>query len=276
MSWKISNSTEQTRLEKLFASHGIDFTNPGFYDLPAFMKAERADHRFLENYARYVEARSYTDEYLEAAKGRVEVTASVLEAIVAEDGRKGACVDVSGMLGRMLDELGVWNYVAKSTLTAEFPASSGLGPSYFWAVDFGNFVAPHAIVVAPPFAVVDLTAKHQSYHANQAKYLSSPILAEEWVPATWKPEDIANVAVLNDLRTRGIAFNGFLERHYGAMLERMGVFPARAVSLTDAQLKYVIIAVGATDEPLKGITGYKPCGRTALEIFEKDVMPQLA
>jgi len=273
--WRLSNSAEQIRLEKLFASIGIDFTQPGFYDLPPFLKAERADPRFLENYARYVEARAYTDEELTSAKNKITVAAATLEAIVAKDGRKGACVDVSGMLGRMLDKLGVWNYVAKSTLTIAFPKSSGLGPSYFWAVDSGNFVAPHAVVVAPPFGVVDLTAMHQNYRANQATYLKSPILAENWVPATWKPEDIANTKILKELKNRKMSFDEFLNRQYGSMLERMRVFPAREVSLGESQLKYVIIAVAATAEPLEGITGYKPCGRTALDIFEKDIQSQL-
>jgi hypothetical protein len=38
-------------------------------------------------------------------------------------------------------------------------------------------------------------------------------------------------------------------------------------------LKYVVVAVGGTIEPLEEITGYKPSERTALQIFEQDIAP---
>ncbi len=42
-----------------------------------------------------------------------------------------------------------------------------------------------------------------------------------------------------------------------------------------ATLKYVIVAVGGFVEQLEGVVGYKPCGRTALQIFNEDVVPKL-
>ncbi|MEM4988468.1 hypothetical protein V8G57_13810 [Collimonas sp. H4R21] len=274
MSWKPSNSQEQRRLEQKFSSLGIPFDTPGFYDHPAFLEAEHKDPRFLEMYARYVEARMYSGSYIANAAPKITAAATALEAAVAADGRLGACVDASGMLGRMLDRLGVWNYVAKSTLTITFPRASALHPRYFWAVDAGDFIAPHAIVVAPPFGVVDVTVRHQHYDAGQAAHIPSPILANEWGSAKWTPEDLANTEVLTWLHAKRIPFLTFLRNNYLSMTEVMQVLPVRNIKINETTLKYVTIAVGMTNEPLEEITGYKPKGRTALQIFEQDIQPQ--
>lgn len=47
------------------------------------------------------------------------------------------------------------------------------------------------------------------------------------------------------------------------MIEVMQVLPVRILKVGDTTLKYVIIAVGMTNEPLEEITGYKPQGRKA-------------
>ncbi|EED41098.1 hypothetical protein SSKA14_4122 [Stenotrophomonas sp. SKA14] len=56
----------------------------------------------------------------------------------------------------------------------------------------------------------------------------------------------------------------------------MNQLPARSFSLNGTSLRYVIVAIGGTVEPLEEITGYKPSGRTAQEIFDQDVLPKLA
>jgi hypothetical protein len=55
------------------------------------------------------------------------------------------------------------------------------------------------------------------------------------------------------------------------MVEVARELPPREVRVGDTRFKYVIVAVGGTIEPLEEITGYRPSGRTALEIFERDV-----
>lgn len=60
------------------------------------------------------------------------------------------------------------------------------------------------------------------------------------------------------------------------MFEIMRALPPRSVGVGKTELKYVITAVCGTIEPLEGITGYKPCGRTAIEIFNEDIRPLFA
>lgn len=276
MQWKPSNSTERKRLERAFANRNIPVATPGFFDHANFLKAERGDPRFLELYARYVEARDYDDAYLATAATRIEIAAGAIEAAITADGRLGACVDASGMLGRILDQLGVWNYVAKATLTIDFPPDSGLTRRHFWVFDEGQFTAAHAIVVAPPYGIVDVTVRRQDYDEEQLPFLPKTVLAADWKSASWTAEDLANTSIRAALSARGITFQKYLERSDPDVLEVMRVLPPREASFGNTRLKYIIVAVGGTIEPLEGITGYKPCGRTAAQIFEEDIRPKIA
>ncbi|MGC7838865.1 hypothetical protein ACPZMI_10440 [Pseudomonas wayambapalatensis] len=273
MTWKLANPVKQRELELKFRSHDISFENVGFCDDPNFLKQERKDSRYLELYAQYVEVKNYTSEYLEEARRRIDIAAEVLRAEVERDGRIGACVDTSGMLGRMLDRLGVWNYVAKSCLTIAFPSSSGEAARYFWSFDEGEFVAPHAIVVAPPYCIVDLTVKHQLYSVKQRSMLPSIVLEDRFTRGSWFPEDLANHGLLQGLRRHQIPFEQFLKQQSPGMASVIQHLPPRTSEFKGTHLKYVIVAVGGFIEPLEGIKGYKPNGRLAHSIFESDVLP---
>lgn len=273
MTWKLSNPAKQLQLEKKFKSHGIQFESIGFCDDPNFIKQERKDPRYLELYAQYVEVKSYTPEYLGEARRKIDIASEVLRSEVERDGRMGACVDTSGMLGRMLDRLGVWNYVAKSCLTITFPSGSGEASRYFWSFDKGEFVAPHAIVVAPPYCIIDLTVKLQPYNSRQHAMLPSSVLEESFTRGDWLPEDLANHGLLLELRRRNTPFESFLKRQTPGMASVIQHLPPRISEFEGTHLKYVIVAVGGFIEPLEGITGYKPNGRLAHSIFESDVLP---
>jgi hypothetical protein len=230
----------------------------------------------LEAYAEYVEARLYVPEYLEDARRKITVAAEAVRAAVAKDGRLGACVDVAGMLGRMLDRLGIWNYNAKTCLTINYPDHTDLPDTYFYGVDTHQFTAPHAVIVAPPFYVADVSVKYQPFgHTGQGACIPERILQEIFIPAQWDHSDIAapeveTVALLNRMRVEQ-----YLRSRYASMYEVAAKLPARMINADSAALKYVIVAVGGVIEPLEGVVGYKPCGRTALEIFEEDVLPNL-
>lgn len=274
-SWPLSNVSVQEKLERAYKNRSIDFANPGFADSEAFLRVEREDARFLETYARYVESRTYDDAYLADARQKIDVVAEAVRSSVARDGRLGACVDASGMVARMLDRLKIWNYVAKATLTIAFNGE-GLQPQYFWVLDAGSFSASHAIVVAPPFTVVDVTIKQQSYPPSKREMLPEIVLSEDFEPTTWAAEDLANPQIREALRARRIKFETFLRRTHPQILDVMGVLPPRLVRSPNATLKYVPVAVAGFTAQLEGMTGYKPCGRTALEIFEHDVLPVLS
>jgi hypothetical protein len=272
--WPLSDASAQKQLERAFRNRSIDFGKPGFCDEGPFLKAERQDARFLETYARYVEVRHYDDSYLATARPKIELVAEAVRSAVASDGGIGACVHASGMVARMLDRLNIWNYVAKATLTITFGAGTH-EPQYFRVLDKGNFVASHAIVVAPPFGVVDVTVKHQPYPPGIAALVPDIVVADQFERTSWTADDLANPDRQLAVSAMGIRFEDYLKRVEPQMLEVMSALPARLVQAGSVELKYVPVAIGGFVEQLEELTGYQPCGRTAMDIFETDVRPKL-
>ena len=272
--WPLSDSSAQKALERAFQKRSIDFSRPGFCDAEPFLRAERLDARFLETYARYVEVRPYDDTYLNMARRKIEIVAEAVRSAVASDGRMGACVHASGTVARMLDRLQIWNYVAKATLTITF-GTSDHEPQYFWVLDEGNFVASHAIVVAPPYGVVDVTVKQQPYPPDIGALVPEIVLADQFEHSTWTPDDLANPVLQMAVRAMGVPFGDYLKRTQPQMLEVMSALPARLVLAGSVELKYVPVAIGGFVEQLEELTGYQPGGRAAIDIFQTDVLPKL-
>jgi hypothetical protein len=226
MSWKGSNEQVEKQLVSLFETLRIDYSKPGFCDDPNFLKHEKKDPRFLEKYALYVESRSYTNEYLEKVESIIRICADTLHNVIRQDGRLGACVDVSGILSRMLDELGIWSYVTNSSVKIEFPLSSKIKPIWFWSPSEGSgMAAAHAVVVAPPFAIVDLTLKMQPYEPGVNKHLPEIVLVKDFTVAQWKPEDVIDHGTLNMLGLSGDAARRAIQRQHKPMYEVMNTFP---------------------------------------------------
>lgn len=273
--WELSNTSRAKVLETKFRELGVDSSSPGFCDSPAFLRAERRNARVMDLYAEFIETRAYDANYLAEARKKIEIVAEAVRDAIEKDGRLGACVHASGIIGRMLDKLGVWNYVAKSTLTVTYPASAGITPNYFWALDTGDFDSPHAIVVAPPFAIVDVTLRYQQYGGSEAKYIPHIVLADKYMPAEWNGADLASDDLRAYLRSRRSDVNSFLRVNRPHVLETIASLPPRQASSGSTQMKYVIVAIGGFIEQLDDIVGYNPNGRTAKEIFDQDVMPRL-
>jgi hypothetical protein len=98
-------------LEAVFGRFGIDFSRPGFYDSPEFRANEENDPDFIATYAQYVDSLNFTDNYLKHARQRALAAAEFMFAEIGRDGKKGACIDASGVLQRILDREGIWNYL---------------------------------------------------------------------------------------------------------------------------------------------------------------------
>jgi hypothetical protein len=150
-------------LETLFQSVGIDYENPGFYDSPPFLAAEQRDPSFLDRYSEYVERRIYEPAYIHRIRNLVPRLAAFVYRHLQEEGRLGACIDVSGMFSRMLDLEGVWAYAVGGRVTVNFPAHSEVQPSHFGVIGGESNVAAHMWVKAPPFVVIDISLPEQRW-----------------------------------------------------------------------------------------------------------------
>lgn len=276
--WSLTNTSTEKQLESWFAQRGIDPSRPGLHDRPEFLRAEAQDPKALNQVARLVEARSYTANELQQAERKIRVAAEAVAARIARDGRHGLCVVASGVLSRMLDELGVWNYTAKSNLTIHFPRSVSAEPRYFYAIDKSYFEAPHAIVVAPPFTVVDITVKHQMYDKDaMAQWLPVMAATKEFRPYHVTPTELVSPEFRAELRRGGMTVENYLAREKSPMLGLMKQLPSRELTLDGGRLGYGLVAVGGYQERLRELHGQNCSinGLTPMEIFEQDVLPKL-
>lgn len=275
--WPLANAQVQAELEQKFSRLGINHSKPGFHDSKAFFAAESRNPSFIDMYARYVEARHYTEQDLVEAKRKIDAAAEAVSKAVQADGRPGLCVVASGVLSRMLDELGVWNYCGKSTLTVSFSPDVSDCPMYFWAIDYGQFTAPHAIVVAPPYLVIDATASAQPYdRPAMAKALPPLVLQRQFEPYMWRDDDIAAPDVRIKLRASGKTVQRYLEERNPQMLRMMELLPGRRASYAGGELRYVITGVGGYAEKLADLheNAYIN-GRSPSDLFDEQVLSRL-
>lgn len=276
--WSLANAATQQELEAWFIQRGMNPSQPGLHDTPEFLDAERRDRNVLNRVARLVEARRYTVEELDEAERKIRVAADAVADRVAHDGRHGLCVVASGILSRMLDELGVWNYTAKSNLTVRFPPSVSSEPRYFYSIDHGQFVAPHAVVVAPPFTVIDVTVKHQFYDEDAMVQWLPPIaMSKELRPYRVANNELVSPSARAELRMHGVTVERYLAQNKSDMLELMRQLPSREVVLDGGRLGYGLVAVGGYQERLHELhdTNCSIDGLTPVEIYEQDVLPRL-
>lgn len=253
-----------------FKERGIPTDNPGFCDHPNFLATEALDPSFLTNYAAFVARRPYDPAYLDSARITISNAAEMLYQVLLKHGRLGACVDISGILSRILDQEGIWNCPIKGSLTIDFPAESGLESSYFWSVDHGNFVAGHAWIFAPPFTVVDVAIKQQPYRQPKLTYLPEKILSEDRQSVAVSLGDIASPSVQAEMLMHGIPREHHLDVSVPQLADMLKVFPAISVpGLRDSRLKYTPVAVGMPDVPFEQMRNMDFNGKTPWELYNE-------
>ena len=278
-SWGLSNPKSAQELETWFHDRGIDTSRPGIHDSPAFLRVEAQDPTAMNMVARYIEARSYSQEELLLAERKILVAVKAISQHIARDGRLGKCVVASCVLSRCLDELGVWNYTAMSSLTIRFPEAVSATPQYFYAVDQGDFAVAHAVVVAPPFAVIDLTIRHQHFRdAGMTDSLPSVVLMKEFQPYRMPAVELVSPEVSARLRICGYpTAESILERQHPEMLQVMSHLPSREASFEGTRMSYGIFGVAGYAEPLSEITSHNAMinGWTPKQIFVNDILPKI-
>lgn len=135
-------------------------------------------------------------------------------------------------------------------------------------------------MVAPPFAVVDLTIRHQHYHkAGLAQCLPTIVCSKKFQPYRMQAQELVSPSVTAYLRSRGYpSAQAFLQRERADMLRLMEQLPSREVTFEGSRLSYGIVAVGGYPERLSEIHSPNAMinGLTPLQIFENDILPKLS
>lgn len=241
-----------------FNARGIPFDSPGFCDHPSFLETERADSGYLNYYSAFIAKRHYEKDYLSKAKTIIYEWANRIHRELIKNGRLGACVDISGILFRILEEEQVWSCCVKGSLTITFPRKSRINTKYFWSVDHGNFSAGHAWLYAPPYTVVDISVRQQPYSYKESEYIPELILTTNDEPVDVDVEDIVSPTARAALFSRGLPADLHLEAAAQYIPKIFCTFPPIEVpGLRGAKLKYSPTATHAPEEKLSGITNMK-------------------
>jgi hypothetical protein len=252
-----------------FDARGIPFRSPGFCDHPSFLEAERINPGYLNHYAAFVAKRYYDRDYLSKAKTIIDESTARIHGELVKNGRLGACVDISGILFRILEEERIWSCCVKGSLTIVFPRKTRINTKYFWSVDQGNFFAGHAWLYAPPYTVVDIAVRQQPYRYKEREYIPDRILTTNDEPVDVDVEDIISPTVRADLFVRGIPGHLHLAELAQYIPDIFCAFhPIEVPGLRGAKLKYSPTASYAPDGKLSGITNMTFSGLTPWQFYK--------
>lgn len=235
----------------------LDTSRPGFYDEPAFIAAEKQDPRLLEAYAGYVEQLQLDDGYLAYARRRVRETAAFLVDRLWKDPRRGACVDVSLVLGRFLERQGVWNYGVRGAVAISFPPKSRLRPYHMRR--HGD-VPGHVWLRAPPFRIVDLTIALQDYSNGEERHLQKYVIEEN------APAEAPQVADLLDDIDR-LALRASLGREPRVADVNTFVTTAWTVRRAQTEIRYTPAGVTALDGTIESARNLRLSGKYPGELW---------
>jgi hypothetical protein len=263
------------RLKEDFIKKSIDISKPGFYDDPNFLVVEQRNPDYLVNYANYVKKMNYDSNYLISSKRKIEIISKILFDELWKDGRKGACIDLSMVLSRILEKEGIWNYMVSGTLTIEYPTETGLGKTYFWDMDITNAQAGHVWIVSPPFAVIDLTLKIQEYNQNNSKYIPNYILGDSPKPANYTVGDICSPEIIAIANSQNINGDEIIFRTHPWRRIFYKEFIGSLIEVDGVKFKYIPSAIKASDKPLEQITTLSLNSKYGCGIYNDLIKPNL-
>lgn len=264
---------KQASAQAMLKALGVDTRNPGFYDDPRFLAAERQDPVFLEVYAAFVREQRFDAAYLSRAERVVRVATTFLFGCLCEEKQHGKCIDGSMVLMRFLERQGVWSYGVKGALTLTFGKHTGLPTTYFAPImHAGNrAIAGHVWLYAPPFLVADVATQLQPYRRNEAAHLPQFCLARELHQCRVdahdliEPEAVEQFVQLN----RRLPTIRDAERMAPGVLESIRRLGAGEVCHGETRLRYVATGVTAPQEPLEEWKNLQVRGKYPIELYNE-------
>ncbi|MBB6715373.1 YecA family protein [Clostridium gasigenes] len=269
-------SSNYEGIKEDFIKNGINIKKPGFYNELNFLGIEKAYSSYLNNYARYIQTKDYTEDYIEKARKEIPLIASLLYKELVKGGRMGACIDASMVFSKILEMEGYWNYIAKGSLTIEYPPESNIPKGYFWQYGSNQKIsAGHAWIVAPPFAVIDITIKQQIYKKGEEKYLPELILEENTQIITAEVKDIISPEVIYYLKCQGLKQSEMLQYVSSEVNNILKIFPSLEVECEKSLLGYITTAFGAPIEELEHIKSLDLNGMYGIDIYKELIVPEL-
>jgi hypothetical protein len=253
-----ARANEHAMIDAALRGFGIDTSQFGFYDQPAFMAQEARDPAFLEQYARWVQSRPRTHAYDERTRRIVPRLAKLLADLFEREGMQRSCVHASSMMPRILDRLGVWSFGIKGSFVSMVPSLDlWRGQAIQDIPDFPGAELGHAWIVAPPFFIVDPTIRLQNPPGDAMNQFTPPILAIEDAPLI-RPtvDDVVSAQLRAQFALSEGRADSQLHHRLEPTLKRFGRdFPSRETRLGELVVRYVPAGVRVSDLPLEQING---------------------
>lgn len=225
-------------------------------------------------YACFIQRRRYSDSYLSEADKVLRRVSEVLHQELVSDGRLGACIDASGVLTQGLELLGIWAYQVIGGLIVSFPSDSGIEAAYFYPYDMGTqFSAAHSWIVAPPFAIIDVTIRTQPYSGDVNAYLPNVVLEPNVTTVDYSVDDVCSPSHVSAAQRAGYSKAKLDKTIHENLAEFHSVFPPSRLMHESTQLKYVPNGITSFDGPLEENKSLCLNGRYGLDIYKNVVLP---
>jgi hypothetical protein len=265
--------SRQSELEAMFRQRSIDYSDPEFYNLPSFIEAEQSDPKMLWEYADYVRTRLYSKRYVDKAREIVPLIVDFLYHQLIEDGRLGACLDMSLSASKIFEQLGYWCSIQVGSLTLEIPTAPNRKIRH-WA-DFMISESPakvgHAWLIVPPFAHIDITITRQKENDDLVAFIPSYVIVDKVEPlAGVRFEDVVDIDLANAwMRQFGeLPTIGMVMKENPDVARYLSRFRPFSVTLDKATLKYFPCRTTAAQERFHEMKGHCFSGRSTREVFE--------
>lgn len=263
---------DHEEIQRKFEVNKIPTGNPGFYDHPNFKSLEAADPQYLNNYARFVQTKSYSDEYIRSAEKKVPQIVDLIYSELVKDNKPQDSREVAMVLSKVLEKEGFWNYIVKGALSIYFPSDTNVVPKFYYPIDIIDEEAGHYWVVVPPFTVLDITVKLQSYCGLETKYIPNFIMEKHCEPSEIDPMEVCSFEVRHYYKSLEIPVSNLLQTIEPELLEFSKVFHPLAVRCLDTTFKYSPCAIIAPDA-IENNRSIKIHGYYGIDIYKKFVKP---
>jgi hypothetical protein len=242
---------------------------PGCHLSEEFTKLERRLHGgALEDYARHVLTRTATEPDIERSRESIRIVVDALLTNCPPTDFHRRCKDTGMALVGMLERAGVWCFAVQGSVRVSFAAELGLTDRFLWTRDQIRDTADpfmgHMWIVAPPFALVDVTAKFQGWQNDEGRYIPSPLLEKD-------PRRCAPSSAL--FANPDLEFSGHFPESLQALWKD---FPPTLVRTSKATITYQPDGISLPDLSLEGISSITLAGRTPLDFFSDLVAPRLS
>ncbi|MCW9012303.1 MAG: hypothetical protein OQL06_00855 [Gammaproteobacteria bacterium] len=101
------------------------------------------------------------------------------------------------------------------------------------------------------------------------------IVAEGMDLSRYMTEDIISPVIRKHLQRQGIPLKQQLNYLNPTMVRFLDTFDTYKIQSTEIQLKYVPVAIGASDAPLESMIGISLEGKSAKDMYVELVLPEL-